>query len=347
MKICLLAAVLCASSVCWAQNPSPREPLTLGVGPLTLRPGGFFDIIGDSRSASTGDSISTRFGNIPLADTPAQSIVSMRNSRLLLRGDLLWRTLKFTGYMESDFLNVTPRQSDWRWRQYWGQAQYGKWEILGGQAWSMLRPNRHGTWSDKDLMHTDVIDAGYHAGLLGSRRRQLRLGRVMENSKVVFAWETQGNFLLKSTVDKPFGHAELTAFTGHRGRRGITAAAVVDLSSKIKFLTQEYWSKRAAFEALGVVPAGPNGLAAIQGIEVQATPNIRIHTYGGVVYASRSSGNRLVREWTVGMDRRFLVPSLWGSFLLSFEYSKTDRLVWTGRSGAMDYVMYRARYTFN
>ena len=53
-----------------------------------------------------------------------------------------------TIYLESDFMNFTGGQSPYRWRQYWGQAQIGRWEILGGQAWSLLRTNRSGTASD-------------------------------------------------------------------------------------------------------------------------------------------------------------------------------------------------------
>ena len=330
-----------------AQDASRREPIAIHIGGATLRPGGFLDVIGMSRSASTADSISTHFGSIPLSGTPGQSIFSGRNSRIQLNGDYQIGEVKLSGYFESDFLNTTPRQSDYRWRQYWGRARWGKWEILGGQAWSLLRPNRKGFDSDHDLMNTAVIDAAYHVGLLGVRRRQFRLGRSFGDYKAVFAWETQGNFLTRVTADKRFGHLEATAFTGHRGRRGATIAAYVNLAPRVRFATQESWLKRSAFEALGVVGAGPNGLAALQGLEVRATKRLELFSYAGLVYASHSTGNRLVREWTVGFDHRTPVPRIWGAVLLSLQYSKTDRYAWTGRTGEMTFVMYRARYTFN
>jgi hypothetical protein len=33
--------------------------------------------------------------------------------------------------------------------------------------------------------------------------------------------------------------------------------------------------------------------------------------------------------------------------LMSLQYSHIGRAVWDGRQGAMDYLMYRVRYTFN
>jgi len=323
-----------------------QEPHAITIGGVTLRPGGFLDVIGMARSASTPDSISTKFGSVPLSGTEGQAIVSLRNSRIQLMGDTSWHGVQFTGYFESDFLNTTLRQSDYRWRQYWGRVRFGKWEILGGQAWSLLRPNRKGIDSDRDMLHTEVIDAAYHVGLLGSRRRQFRFARSFGDYHAVFAWETQGEFLAKVTADKKFGHVEAAAFTGHRGRRGITASAAVKIAPRLRFVTQEYWSKRAIFEALGVIGAGPNGMASLEGLEFAPARNWQVYSYAGFVYGSHSAGNRIVREWTVGADRWLTLPDRMGALRFSLQYTKSDRLTWPGKSGDMDFVMYRMRYTF-
>jgi hypothetical protein len=330
-----------------AQQPVEPRPFVLDLGGVKLTPGGFLDTIGMSRSATTTDSVSTGFGRIPLSDTPGESLGSLRNSRLDLKGQAGSGPLQFTGYLESDFLNFRPGQSVYRWRQYWGAVQVGKWQVMGGQAWSFLRPNRRGMASDTDLMNTDAVDPGYHVGLLGSRVRQVRLTRTLGDFQAGFAWETRGNFLVRGSVDKRWGHAEATAFTGRLGRRGVDVAAVVNLVPRLRFVAQEYWSKRAASEAMGVVPVGVNGLATLEGLEFQLRRNVEIYSYGGLVYAARSGGNRLVREWTVGGDYRVAMPAVLGSVLLSLEFSRVDRYVWTGQSGAMNYVMYRARYAFN
>jgi hypothetical protein len=354
MATAQFAAVFVLSISVAAQSPGQEHssvpgPVVLNFGPLALTPSAFLDAIGMSRSETTGDSVSTKFGKIPLSDTEAESLGSVRHSRLMLKGNLAAGPVQFSGYLESDFMNFTSGQSPYRWRQYWGQAQIGKWEILGGQAWSLLRPNRVGTSSDKDTMSTDVIDPAYHVGLLGSRVRQIRVARTMGAYKAAVAWEGDGNLLTKVVRDKNRQHFELAAFGGRFGRRGVTGSAVVSLTPRLRVVTQQYWSKRAAYQALGVVPAGVNGVSTLEGVEAQLKKSFEVYSYGGIVYASRldSAGNRLVRQWTAGFNHRIGVPAFHAALLLSLQYSHLDRSIWSGRQGAMDFVMYRVRYTFN
>ena len=55
------------------------------------------------------------------------------------------------GYFESDFLGAVPgnvavssSSATNRLRLYWVDVKKGKLELLGGQSWSMLTPNRKG-----------------------------------------------------------------------------------------------------------------------------------------------------------------------------------------------------------
>lgn len=324
-------------------------PVLVHIGSLTLKPSGFLDSIGMSRSSTTADSVSTKFGKIPLTEQPGESLGSARHSRLMLKGDLPAGPVKFSVYLESDFMNFTEGQSPYRWRQYWGQAQIGKWEILGGQAWSLLRPNRLGTASDKDTMNTDVIDPAYHVGLLGSRVRQIRVARAMGIYKAAVAWEGDGNLLTKIVRDKNRQHFELGGVTGRFGRRGVTGSAVLRVHPRFRIVTQQYWSKRAAYQALGVVPAGVNGLSTLEGVEAQVRKNLELYSYAGLVYAARGdpTGNRLVGQCTAGFNQKVGLPSLRSGLLMSLQYSHLDRAVWNGRQGTMDFLMYRVRYVFN
>ncbi|MEO8596755.1 MAG: hypothetical protein ABI759_25780 [Candidatus Solibacter sp.] len=198
-------------------------------------------------------------------------------------------------------------------------------------------------------MNTRVIDPAYHTGLIGSRTRQLRVTRSLGEYQVAFAWEGPGNFVGKVVRDHHRQHLELAAFTGRSGHRGVQGSAVLSAGSKVRLITQEYWGEGAAYQALGVVAPGINGMAALQGAEVQAQRNLLIYTYGGLVYASHVSAteNRVVREVTVGIDRRVLLAALHSSMLFSLQYSHLDRSIWAGPQGAMDYLQYRFRYTFN
>jgi hypothetical protein len=266
----------------------------------------------------------------------------------MLKGEYGEGPVLFSGYLESDFLNPNPTQSPFRWRQYWGAARVGKWEILGGRAWSLLRPNRAGVHTDTDTMNTHVVDPAYHVGLIGSRLRQVRLTRYIGDTTVAFAWEGPGNFVAKAAYDHAHQHVELAAFTGHYGRRGVQGSAVLSPTARVHLITQEYWGENAAYQALGVVSAGISGLATLQGAEVRVTKNTEIYGYGGLVYANRvrTTENRLIREETVGIDHK-IRTSANSNILMSFQYSHLDRAIWSGRNGAMDYVQYRLRYTFN
>ena len=62
-------------------RPEPR-PFLFHAGPVTLRPSGFFEAIAMVRSATTGDSVSTRFGRIPLRPTPSETLLSAGHSRI-------------------------------------------------------------------------------------------------------------------------------------------------------------------------------------------------------------------------------------------------------------------------
>src|SRR4051812_2774816 len=69
----------------WAQNALP--PLVVDIEGVKLRPGGFLDLMGMERSATTTDNVYTHFGAIPLTPTPGETLVSVSHSRVQLRGD--------------------------------------------------------------------------------------------------------------------------------------------------------------------------------------------------------------------------------------------------------------------
>jgi len=340
--------VLLLLSLCAAAAPAQSSPpLLIDIGGIKLRPGGFFDLIAMERSATTADNIYTHFGAIPLHDTPGETLLSVNHSRLQLRADTREGAILLTGYMESDFLNPAPGNTPYRWRQYWGAARWGGWEILGGRAWSLLRPNRVGIASDTAVMNTLVLEPAYHVGILGSRNRQIRLARTMGDYNAVFAWETLGNFLLKGTVDKKFGHVELVGLKGRGAQRGLSAAATLNVGGPVRFITQEYWSKGAASQALSVVPAGIDGGSALQGFEIAATRRTNLYTYAGWVYGKRSHCNRIVREYTVGGEHRTPAPSLHGVVSIGLQLSRMDRALWTPQSGVMYYALADLRFIFN
>ncbi len=346
MGVCATVAVTLLRAGEPSENP---EPLLISIGSLTFKPTAFIEDVGVARSSTTPDSIATKFGNVPLNDSPGEFIHSARGSRLMLRGDLPAGALHFKVYLESDFLNFTPGQSAHHWRQYWGQASYGKWKILGGQAWSLLRSNRSGIASDVGIMATDVIDLGFHVGINGGRARQIRVTRELGKNQLAVAWEGNGNYLTKFVRDHNRSHYELGGFTGRNGQRGLAGSAIWSFNPRFRLVTIEYWNKRAACLSMGIAPVNANGFSTLEGLEVQVRRTVEIYSYAGLVYASRAveTGNRAVRQYTAGVNKVMQIPAMRGGVILSLQYSHIDRAVWNGKEGVLDFMMYRLRYTFN
>jgi hypothetical protein len=325
----------------WSADSSTYPPFQLG--PVSLQPYGFFEGIGMWRSAATGDTVSTKFGSIPLYETPSESLFSVGHSRMSLHSEMTLGPGKIVGYVESDFLDKKG-QGPYRWRQYWGEYKLGNWEFLGGQAWSLLRPNRSGITSENGMMNTLAVEPNYHVGVIGPRRQQLRVVRHARAWHAAVAYERGGLMTAKVAHDGKLMHAEIQGLAGRSGRRGIGTSEVVRAGSRLKFVSQQFVAHGEGPDALGLLPGRVSSLSTIEGAEVKVQRNLEVYCYGGIVYGGRSTGNRTVREWTAGFTRKFPLPQFYGVAAFSGQYSQVDRAIWTGGHGAMNYVQVSFRY---
>jgi hypothetical protein len=163
-----------------------ETPLQLRIGSATITPVGFMDFTAVYRSSNPGSGIGTSFGSIPYNTAVNGNIsefrLSAQNSRIGLRVDAKVHGANVLGYLESDFLGflptnaaVTNNADTLRLRLYWVDVRKDKLEILGGQSWSMLVPNRKGLSAlPSDLFYSQDIDVNYQAGLVWSRNPQFR-----------------------------------------------------------------------------------------------------------------------------------------------------------------------------
>ena len=317
-------------------------PLSFHLGPVKLLPFGFFDMIGATRSGTTHDDISTRLGSIPLNSTPAESVASLRNSRLALRGELKLGPGTLSGYLETDFLNRAPQQP-YRFRQYFGQYSIGDWDFSAGQEWSLLRPDRAGITSITSMMNTRVADAGYHVGLLGYRNRQVRVVRHAGAWQAGVTFENGRDFLPKLAHDSRRLHWELIGIAGTGGHHGASAATVVHIAKKVDLVTQHSWIRNGGKDVLNALPAGVTAWASLAGIETKLPAGFQAYGYSGAVYGTRSGGNREVREWTLGFSHG-LGRDVFGPAVVNVEFSQLDRALWTGAHGAMHFSMISVRH---
>lgn len=190
-----------------SQAKEKISPLSFELGPAEFTPGGWADLTGIFRSTDIGSGTGTSFGSIPLNNTLPQAALSefrftAQTSRVSMRVDIpASDTTHVTGYVESDFNGFQPpnayistNSSTFRLRLFWGEIQHGKWDILGGQSWSLLTPNRVGLSPlPADVFTSYRLDTSYLAGLTFARQAGFRvvyhatdwwtLGASLENAQ--------------------------------------------------------------------------------------------------------------------------------------------------------------------
>lgn len=336
---CICCTLLVTTSAVACDAPPEPQRFQFHLGQAVFRPSGFFEDIAMVRSVTTGDTVSTRFGRTPLQDSSPEALFSAGHSRMQICGQIG----SFSGYVESDFLNSVGKEP-FRFRQYWAEYRIGKWRILGGQAWSLLRPSRFGINSESGLMNTYVVEPAYHVGLAGLRNRQVRITREEGNWRVAVSYEAGKSFLGKVTHDSPRLHLE-AAGLGSVHRRAASFAAVVHGPRRIDLVSQQVISHGVGPELLSTIPDGVNANSTIQGIEARVRPTLELFAYGGIAYGGRSLGNRSVRQWTAGFVRHLFEEQPWGAASLSAQFSQMDRSTWTGGHGDMSYVQVSFRYS--
>jgi hypothetical protein len=169
----------------WEKKPSP---LYFEIGRAKFTPGGFLDVTSFTRSTNLGSGLATSFGAVPFNNTPQGRLsefhFSAQYSRLSLKVDVpVTDATSLTGYVETDFLgfqppnaNITSNSNSLRLRVYWGNVKHGKWEVLGGQEWSLLTPNRVGLSPyTGDVFYTYNEDPNFQVGLIWARQAQFRV----------------------------------------------------------------------------------------------------------------------------------------------------------------------------
>jgi hypothetical protein len=255
----------------------PESPLQLRIGNTTILPIGFIDATNTFRSTNSGASLATNFGNYPYGNTVGGHLtedkLSLQNSRVGLRFDSTFKGFHVLGYWESDFvggagylsgnLGVTSNSQLFRLRLMWVDIRKGPFEVLGGQSWSMMTPNRRQISPlPGDLFYGQEFDVNYLNGLTWGRIPGFRIvyhpsskvtwGVSFENADQYFGGSGGGGV--------PTLPAALTSLNTNQIDGGGTVTAGVasnglgfpnvhpDIISKIAFDP----SPRAHFEIAGV-----------------------------------------------------------------------------------------------
>jgi hypothetical protein len=190
------------------QNEVKPSPLSISIGNSTFTPLGFVDAAFFARSTTVGSGIGTNFAGVPFntsaTDHLSESNFSAQNSRAGFRVDSNFMGAKILGYFEADFLfnnnaasfQVTSNSAGFRLRNYFIDAQKGKFEVLGGQDWSMLTPNRKGISPiPGDIFYTQNEDTNYQVGVVWTRAPQVR-----------FLYHANDAFTMGLALENPQGY---------------------------------------------------------------------------------------------------------------------------------------------
>ena len=149
--------------------------------------GGFVDFENIFRTTNTQSNIATNFAAIPFRNATQGNLTEFRStaqySRLNLKVTDKFGGNDVTGYIEGDFsgndstsVYQTVNGHTNRLRLYVMELKRGKWEFLGGQAWSWLTPNRRGLGPiPSDLAITYNEDQNIGVGLPYTRAAQFRV----------------------------------------------------------------------------------------------------------------------------------------------------------------------------
>ena len=192
-----------------AQKSFSESPLALHYKGVTITPVGFFAAEAVRRSRALAADVNSPFNALTMPGASQSSISeffsSGRQSRvgMLVEGKL--KSVKLTGYLESDFLSagVTSNNNQsnsytLRQRQFWSQAAFDNgWSVTGGQMWSLVAETTHGLDNRSEALPM-TIDAQYNVGFSWARQFGLRVVKNFKN-KVWFGASVENAQALVTT----------------------------------------------------------------------------------------------------------------------------------------------------
>jgi hypothetical protein len=229
------------------QNAPPESPLQIRIGEAYITPIGFMDFTGVWRDKNDGGSIGTSFGSIAYGNIYQTNLsefrLSMQNSRFGFRVDAMVKGAHVIGYMEADFLGnlpsnvlVSSNSNTVRSRVYWVDVTKDKWEMLGGQTWSLITPGRTGISPlPGNLFYTQNIDVNYQAGLVWGRIPEFRLVyHPSDKAAIALALDNPEQYVGGSAGGPvPTFPALLTNYPGGQLNNGTTTTGVPNVAPDV------------------------------------------------------------------------------------------------------------------
>ena len=279
------------------------------VGSVVFTPGGFVDLENVYRTANTQSNIATNFAAIPFGNTPQGNVSEFRSTAQFSRLNLMMQSRfgphNVTGYLEADFSGndaSSVYQSfnghTARLRLFFADSRRGKWEFLGGQAWSWLTPNRSGLGPmPVDLALTYNEDQNLGVGTPYARAAALRAAYHLNDQWAFGVGVETPNQYIGNYVALPVAFASLASQFDNGNQIG-APNPFPDILSKVTYDRRLSGGRHFHGEAVGLISGVQTSIKPLNG-----TSFINHHVAGG--------GGAIAASYEVSPNLRFLGNAFW------------------------------------
>ena len=170
-----------------AGSAENHAPLSFSLGSVHITPVGYAELVAYVRDRNVGSGLGTNYAGIPFSNTAngnlSEANLTAQSSRLGFSLDTKVAGMGLRTYVETDFLGASPgnvavnaNSNTLRLRLFWVNLTRNKFELLAGQSWSLLTPNRKGISAlPPEIFRTLSLDPYNHVGLVWARDPQFRL----------------------------------------------------------------------------------------------------------------------------------------------------------------------------
>jgi hypothetical protein len=291
------------------EGQEKKSPLSFKIGSADIALGGFVDIENIFRTTNTQNNIATNYAAIPFSDTPQGHLTEYRLTAQFSRFSL-HVTDKFgandvSAYCEADFsgndaTNVyqTVNGHTLRLRLCFFDLKRSKWEILGGQTWSWLTPNRNGLGPNPaDLAITYNEDQNIGVGLPYTRAAEFRVAYHFNDHLAMGVGIEDPDQLIGGFVALPAAFSATLGPQFDNGNQIGTPNLFPDILPKVAYDT-EVGGRHLHLEAVGLVT----------GARAAVTP------IGGTLFSKHSAvggGGSIAANFELFRNFLFLANGFW------------------------------------
>lgn len=279
-----------------SSSESGATPLSIHFGKARLTPGGWVDFTSYYRSTDVGSGLGTSFATIPYSNVVQGGLSETRftaqGSRLSLRADETFGPVKVFGYAEADFNGYLPSNAyvstnsdSLRLRVYFTDLMKGRWEILAGQSWSMLTPNRVGVSPFlSEIYNTLHLDTNYQVGLTYARQTQIRtVYHFTDNLALGFSAENPQQYSGGAATFPALFNTTQTDLGSSTGAGGGTATPTAHPDLVAKLSADAGWGERRwHFETAGLL----TGISILTPASVTKSASAKDSREGGGISAA-------------------------------------------------------------